>query len=1051
VTLIQQGVGSDPDLLYFDSLIIEYTDNGLNIREAWDITSYMQSDVNNCVEYVEYGAVAGDIAGQTGSSIFFTMIQTLYDTAERSASFKIEGSMQVPKYELKYYYKNWLHWLFDIRTYYYEFAGYDEITTSDHVTAFYSEYISGNAYMIAVDPFNKTGNNYYCRKYLKDYSTSFCLANTDNDSVYMNYTGRHYYIYSDPQILAVLASPPYFNDLMNRDDLSGSYAESCTSYSSTEGHGSGDTATITIKAGVYVAYEQEVSFFGIKGAQVEAETQVTCAFTWEMEIISTLEQSVSYTAVAGEDMVAFYSIPLEIYEYETFVPDGKGNYKKVLTTVNIPHEAAIRLMPLDEYAFIAKDYSALPQIADNVLTHTLGDPATYPSSSSGYDVIAEYKGTPSAVGFSAVGGSITQEIAMSYEEGHAFVGTIGIETKFGGGAGGWKAGIVAGAEGGAGYVTISTSGSSFSGELYNMPIEAQPYGYGMNWKIFCYKYNDGKLSFPVVSYIVSDVSSPPQLPRDFAQDVSRSTSDSVVLTWSYDKTIAGFKIYRYFEFPDGAGSYEIAFVPFNAAERYDEETGTYYFSFTDTNLSPYTDYYYQIKAVRAANPKESIYSQPIVCRTKTEVGYPVIRIEGLEDGMMPVYPDADSTVVAVVENPEAYKALDYRWQKLVDGQWANLAITSNELTISNAGTADIGSYRCRVNAIYYDENTGKEYYISAYSEVITTAYFKRTPTCSLFTAKEVINPGDDTIRGLKASIELHSANTNHIAAPAGNVTFTVSGTDYKYSETVPLVTSQDTKLLGGIERRYSSATLEIPELPAGVYTVTAYYAGSRVFKDLEIKDEVLVVIGEASDYRLSLSASPDGDSVTQFVYGDIIYPKLEKIEKSSEGVIRIPVSENIKYMLFEIASATESEFAAGSKSPNVGGYTLRAVSATTPDSVYATCDFEVRKKPVTIYVENRTDVSSETVEENLPGIYSHDLTDYELDALDLDLIAFNSAGNMVQLKNGMDPGNYKVHAAPHVSVGTDYSKLYNNYSITFVPGTFTVIGATYRLKVVAAD
>ena len=47
----------------------------------------------------------------------------------------------------------------------------------------------------------------------------------------MTYTGKHYYTYSDPQVLAVLASPPYFSDLLDRDDLSGNYAESSTTYS----------------------------------------------------------------------------------------------------------------------------------------------------------------------------------------------------------------------------------------------------------------------------------------------------------------------------------------------------------------------------------------------------------------------------------------------------------------------------------------------------------------------------------------------------------------------------------------------------------------------------------------------------------------------------------------------------------------------------------------------------------------------------------------------------------------------------------------------------
>ena len=182
--------------------------------------------------------------------------------------------------------------------------------------------------------------------------------------------------------------------------MSGNYAESTTSYASTKGSGSGVTASATISIGSYVSFEQEVSFFGVVVASTEFEAQVKAGFTYEMETVSSLEQTVTYSAAAGEDMVAFYSIPMEIYEYDSYVADGKGGYDKVLTSVNIPHEAAVRLLSLAEYEFIAKDYSVLPQIANNILTHTLGDPASYPSSSDGYNVIAaEYDGTPSAVGF----------------------------------------------------------------------------------------------------------------------------------------------------------------------------------------------------------------------------------------------------------------------------------------------------------------------------------------------------------------------------------------------------------------------------------------------------------------------------------------------------------------------------------------------------------------------------------------------------------------------------------------------------------------------------
>lgn len=427
-------------------------------------------------------------------------------------------------------------------------------------------------------------------------------------------------------MLAVLASPPYFADLLDRDDLSGNYPESTTSYSSSTGSGGGSTGSTTISVGAYVSYEQDIKIFCVTVAFWEAEATITAGFTWETEHTSTLEQTVTYSATSGEDKVAFYSIPMEIYEYTSYVPDGKGGYDKVITAVNIPHEASVRLLSLDDYEAIAEDYSVLPAISGSVLTHTLGDPASYPSNTtSSGPKIAEYTGDPASVGFTAAGGgsTITQEIAMSEEKSNAYIGFATVDTKLGAGAGGVKVGVVAGFEGG-GTVKISTSGSSFSGELQDMPIEAQNYGYAMNWRIFCYQYKQGKVSFPVVSYAVT-----------------------------------GFQLYRYYDFPDGSGSYRLKYVPFSTGTK--NPDGTYTFTYTDKGLSPYTEYLYQIQTESSYDPKVSIYSEPLSCHTKTEVGYPTITVDGLdENGNLPIYPDADGKATVIVDNPDNYKGLSYQ-------------------------------------------------------------------------------------------------------------------------------------------------------------------------------------------------------------------------------------------------------------------------------------------------------------------------------------------------------------------------------------------------------
>ena len=1002
---------------------------------------------------MEYSAAAGDLTGQNGAGTLFTMSQTLSEHPEKTASYTVKGSHQEPVYRSEYYYKNWFCKLFKIKTWYKVIDRWETVTDESTVEVKYSGYTPSETYLTAVARSEKvTGDAHYSQTKKVNSSYALCLANTDNDSSYMNYAGKHYYTYTDPQVLAVLASPPYFADLLDRDDLSGNYPESTTSYSSSTGSGGGSTGSTTISVGAYVSYEQDIKIFGVTVASWEAEATITAGFTWETEHTSTLEQTVTYSATSGEDKVAFYSIPMEIYEYTSYVPDGKGGYDKVITAVNIPHEASVRLLSLDDYEAIAEDYSVLPAISGSVLTHTLGDPASYPSNTtSSGPKIAEYTGDPASVGFTAAGGgsTITQEIAMSEEKQNAYIGFATVDTKLGAGAGGVKVGVVAGFEGGGGTVKISTSGSSFSGELQDMPIEAQNYGYAMNWRIFCYQYKQGKVSFPVVSYAVTEVKRPAPLPTDFQQNIAETTDEAITLTWTYDKPVSGFQLYRYYDFPDGSGSYRLKYVPFSTGTK--NADGTYTFSYTDKGLSPYTEYLYQIQTESSYDPKVSIYSEPLSCRTKTEVGYPTITVDGLdENGNLPIYPDDNGTAEVIVKNPENYKGLSYQWQKLSGSDWKDISgAKGTSYTISNASAADQGTYRCRVNAIYFHEQSQKEFSISAYSDSFTTAYSKRTPSAELTVKGEKPQSGATTVGKLHAELELHSANRDNITAPTGYVTFTITGTDYECSRVVDLVPSTTTKTFGTESKYYSTASLDLTGLADGAYTVTAYYSGDRVFKDLQHDTGEVAIIGNATGYRLTLK-NPSGSSVTKFTYGEAIYPTLSSVTPTSVGYQ--PVTNPVTYRIVTAGTdGTDTKdilvdnFTSASSALNVGVYTLQAL---VDDKVAAKAEITVSPRPVTVSVPSQDNVKANVVEASMPVLKGDGLIPEELAALNLTYKAFNSAGNTVTLHNNMDPGNYTVTPCPSDKTPAD---LYQNYTVTYVSGTYTVIGLTYHLSVEAQD
>lgn len=1084
--------------LYFDSLYFTYSDSGLELTAALDNTSSYQHSLSYSVDgknytlenrwYTEYGAASADLFG-LGYDALGTM-QHFLPVAEKLKDEMTDNLKDVYS-EISQFPPS--HQGINGETYF--IMTYTEATVVNSSDATY----------------NTSDSLIYKRV---NASSSFAFPNTDHDTSYLKYTGNHYYTYSNPEVLAVLASAPYFSDLLNRDDLSGNYAESTTSYGTTKGSGDGVTANASIFAGAYASFEQDIKVFGITIASIEASETITASFTYEFEKTSMLEQSIEYATSVGSDAVVLYSIPVVVYVYEAYTPNGKGDYDQQVMTITSPHTAVTQVMELDTYEEIAKDYSELPQISGNILTHTLGDPTTYPTSSKGYKNALVYDGDYSAVGYSGTGGgaTVTQSISMTTEENHSFSGSMAIEASAGVGAGGLVVGVTAGSEAGAGYVMTSTAGSTYTATMQNMPAEAEEYGYALSWKLFAYEqeYYDGKnwKSVPVVNYLVANVEMPPNFPDDFAQDVENTTNDTAALTWSYDKTIAGFQIYRYYAFPDGTGSYEMAFVPFKNGVL--QADGTWQFSYADTNLNPYTDYYYQIQAVRSYAPNNSITSEVLTARTKTDVGYPELTLNGLnEDGKLSLYPDSTNTVTVTVGNPEDYpQGISYQWQKLEDGNWVDVSgKTSPAYTFLSSGYSTAGTYRCRVNVVYWDADRGEEYLISAYTDTFESTYSMRTAKVVAALSADVDNSGKPY-----ASVSIETTASSHNVAPTGTVTFEITSLNYSRSYNVALTSSGKT----ATAKLTTDMTSKMPE---GVYEITATYNGSRVFLPLEL-GSTSVLSGE-SGYRLAIY-DKDGNETNSVVYGDAWSYKLIQYSKSENGSVTQTVVEKYGSKEHSVAgpltnfgglfqSARLSVLKDNGGWYSVGSGVLFGFSHDTSKSTYSydygyswytqtpagdyclsiTYDnisyqtyFSVTSRPITVGIKtaNGLTVPQGQVESNLPTLAviegslaygdklstDSDYTDF------VTMHSYNTGGRDITLNNSTPPGSYTITGTvnsnntvmiegPDISGYTITSstdqKYYHplnqkisitydrNYSVTFAPATYIVTGQQYSVTV----
>lgn len=1023
-TVNMNGMGQAA-CIYLDSLLIENGSSGLTILSALDQNASFNKNANGDQKYyAEYGVVSADY---TGSGKETLQVMQCYVPVVVSSTVTTTSYM-------------WWWW----------FQIYNKVTiTTAYPYDLDMLFVYGGSDAMQVKRTSGVGP-----------ATSYCKANTDRDTSLLSYTGQHYIRYTDPKVLAVIASPPYFADLDN-DALSSTYMQSETAYTSTSGSGSGSTSSNTLNIGAYVSFEHDFTVFGVKVASVEAEMAYQHGWTWETSESSMLEQSISYSTSAGEDAVAFYSIPMEIYVYKSLVPiinETTGEitgYDSQYMSVNIPHTASVKVLSLDSYEKIAADYSdTLPQIAGTVFKHTVGDPASYPRSTNGYQGAITYSGDPSGVGFGL--GTETQEISMSQEEDHSFTNTNTVDIKAGAGAGDFVFGISAGYEHGSSKVTITTSGSSFAGQLYNMPTDAEQYGYGFSWKIFSYEYDNGKVSFPVVDYLVSDVSAPPKLPADFEQDSDGTTDSQITLTWSYTGTAAGFQLYRYYEFPDGNGSYELAFVPASSAIGADS-SGRKYYEYTDTGLDPYTAYNYQIQVVGAAQPAKSELSAVCTAKTKTNQGYPNISITGLTDNALLVYPDTNSTVSVNVENMSDYTQTPrYQWQKLTDEGWTDLSgATSSNYTFSSAGLADEGQYRCRVNAIY------NSYYLSAYSEAFSVQYSKRTPVVvtDSFTVVDVDDGGQTVPR---FSVSMKSAQTNNPSIPQGNVTFRVTGADYNSSFTTALEPSGQ----AGVST--ASVTLDSP-LPDGAYSITAYYEGSRVFKSLTTETPITYLAGDADGYVLTQDST--------CTYGDTLTPTLTSVYKDSDGKTQSDaVTTGVTYELVRydwlytynpytyhwwfpytltrvptsVKTFTSEDLAVNTVTADqAGSFTLFAAIA---GNRIASKDFIVNSKEITVGIADQnaeagTDSLTPTAA-ILKLAEGSTLAEGDTIAdLGLGVQATNTAGNVVTIDSTTNPGSYTIIGIPKDTAGSKYS----NYKITFVSGTYILTGPKYAVTASARD
>lgn len=713
----------------------------------------------------------------------------------------------------------------------------------------------------------------------------FAVLNTDDDTSCAHYTGNHYVAYSDPVVLAVMSSPPYFKDLMTASGLEGEYAESTTSYGTSKGSETSQSGSKTISLGMSESFEQEFSILGVKISDIETQFEQNFGVTEEYEKAKSVSYSVEYSTSSGTDAVVLFSVPTEVYEYETIYRDKatgtKAKYKKAMY---FPKNPCITTIDIEKYNRIAETYSELPKIDKRILSHTLGYPETYPKSTGRYKNVNVFNGSWMGVG---KGGSITQSqsIEMEKSEGTSYEESFEMSFSISSGVGGMKFGVSGGEETAKGKGETSTSGSSFGAEIANLPDYAEDYGYGMSWKLFTHEgsYTDGNgqtVRFPVVDYLVSDVVRPPSIPENLSQDYEASTKDSIVIGWEYDEPAKAekFNIYRVIKVNGRESQMLVNTV--NTGMGVKNDRGTYEYTYIDdgsnedgtkTILKPGLEYEYYIEAVRSPYnpPSLSVPSERLTAYTNSDTEYPEIALSGINGSKLTIFPDRTYSIKADVTNKDRFTQLSYKWQKYDPKKgWINTGRGAS-LDFDEASMDAAGEYRCRVEAIFYNETLEKLSAVSACTDIITIDFKMRSVIAETFTVT-----GTDT--GISdAYVVLKPSNASCFSTPGGNVQFVFESEDMTVSRQVPL------KAESGLRASARLTDVDsIPLLKDGNYKVSVYYAGDNVFGSFTSRAENLV-IGDAAISPILKNAQ--GKITNSFTYGETMYIDFYRYTRGTDG------------------------------------------------------------------------------------------------------------------------------------------------------------------------
>lgn len=484
--------------------------------------------------------------------------------------------------------------------------------------------------------------------------TSLCAPDIDSDSTIARIKDVSL-TYTEPEVLALLESTPYFSEVDEGD-----IGNSETAYGKENGEGTSVSTAEGLTTNIVAGFEWSVDDICagfVCGAGFE--TSIEQGYTWETATSTTKKFSLNYSNDTGENQVIVYRRPVTTYRYEI---------KGTKDTMVLARQGTLltSMLPVDEYNEAAQSYE-LEEIADGTLA-TPGNPFSYRSSTAGLNNVAESKITTQY----GKEGTVTQEFSTETEQEKTFTYDLNASFTAYGLVFGVKAGGGAGTTYSESQSTINTEAITKTGAVTGKQVE----GYDFNWKFAHWTTKVNGTEIPVLGYVLTNVIAPPSPPENLA--VESVTSDSAKITW--DAGERGADEYRIYQIYSDGSDIQIGTV--------DGTESTY----EVTGLKPDTSYTYAIKAYKEgkkgdAISGESVFSEKLIVTTLPEkMG--TVTITNPEDTSVKI---GGSAVFKADLSSTAsdYRATNYKWQRREKGgKWQTIDGANGKIVSAVAGKVD---------------------------------------------------------------------------------------------------------------------------------------------------------------------------------------------------------------------------------------------------------------------------------------------------------------------------------------------------------------------------